>query len=55
LPRPLAYDTGSEIKTMQDKFLVQTYTFPDAETVPRLSDLPMYWKALPTASIKEHR
>ena len=47
--------SGSEIKTTQDKFLVQTHTFPDAQTVPQLSDLPMYWKALPSASVKEHR
>ena len=47
---------GAEAKsTAQEKFLVQTHSFPDQSSVPRSSDLALYWKALPPSAIKEHR
>ena len=46
---------GSEVKTSQDKFLVQTHTFPDQVNVPKPDQLVAYWKNLIMSSIHEHR
>ncbi len=47
--------TGADVKTSQDKFLVQAHTFPDNMVIPKPADLITYWKSLPSASLSEHR
>ena len=51
-----AYITGSSSDDIiQDKFLVQTYTFDSKSSVPNTSRLSSFWKGLPQGAIKEHR
>lgn len=46
--------SGSKVSG-QDKFLVQTYSFPDSSSVPKTDDLPRFWKTLSPTDISEHK
>ena len=49
-------NTGSSSDDIiQDKFLVQTYTFDSKNSVPDENRLSSFWKGLPHGAIKEHR
>ena len=56
LSRPTQCHTGSSSDDIvQDKFLVQTYTFDSKSSVPDVNRLSSFWKGLPQGAIKEHR
>ena len=54
-PPAVAFVGSSSDDIVQDKFLVQTYTFDSKSGVPDEGRLPSFWKGLPHSAIKEHR